>query len=489
MYRACGSFSVVLMVLTLGTAVGAADGWAEPAAEQTASPEGTGAAISWPTDYGQAVRDAMADGKMVFVLFYRPAEKVLGDYFQSEVLGDPAVAEKLREHVCVRLPLDVKIRLGGREVGLLEHTAFRRMHGREGVAIVDFAHRDASYYGHVVSALPFTEDHCYSAGQMLIVLGLPPGTDAQRTRVFAARAAMVQSTPGKGSSTGRDRQPALESEPAVEGDGESAGESSSRVAWMTDYGEALAEAEREGKMLFVYFHGRPGDPRCARFETKTLGDPAVCKRLQAYVCVRLPLDSGIRFKGRPTVLLGHDSFREMLGSPGVVIVDFANRDARHYGCVVSTFPMAGKLRYTAEWMAVILDLPPGTLTQRTLIYAVRIHPDRPASTSGRLDAYLVKEAESHSRYQARIRLQGHHHWEKRFHRINAELPRGLMACEVCAESWPGENLVEAAIECVRCWRYSSGHWSAVRAMHPVYGYDMKRGPNGIWYATGVFGRG
>jgi hypothetical protein len=60
---------------------------------------------------------------------------------------------------------------------------------------------------------------------------------------------------------------------------------------------------------------------------------------------------------------------------------------------------------------------------------------------------------------------------------------------VCAESWPGENLVEAAIECVRCWRLSSGHWEAVRTQHTVYGYDMKRGSNDVWYATGIFGRG
>jgi hypothetical protein len=139
-------------------------------------------------------------------------------------------------------------------------------------------------------------------------------------------------------------------------------------------------------------------------------------------------------------------------------------------------------------MAVILDLPSGTLTQRTLIYAVRTHPDRPASTEGAFDVYLASEAQSHSEHQARIRLQGHHNWGHRFHRINGKLPHGLLACEVCAESWPGENLVEAAVECVRCWRLSSGHWSAVRAKHAVYAYDMKRGSNGVWYATGVFGR-
>ncbi len=106
-----------------------------------------------------------------------------------------------------------------------------------------------------------------------------------------------------------------------------------------------------------------------------------------------------------------------------------------------------------------------------------------------MNATLVKEAESHSQHQARIRLQGHHQWNTRFHRINAKLPAGLTASEVCAESWAGENLVEAAVECVRCWRLSSGHWSAVRGRHRYYGYDMKRGENGVWYATGIFSRG
>jgi hypothetical protein len=83
-------------------------------------------------------------------------------------------------------------------------------------------------------------------------------------------------------------------------------------------------------------------------------------------------------------------------------------------------------------------------------------------------------------------LQGHHNWETRFVRITSTLDV-LSAREVCAESWPGEHLLEAAVECVRCWRLSDGHWSAVNAYQPMFGYDMKRGRNGIWYATGIFG--
>ncbi|HEV3021182.1 MAG TPA: hypothetical protein VGX76_01895, partial [Pirellulales bacterium] len=161
----------------------------------------------------------------------------------------------------------------------------------------------------------------------------------------------------------------------------------------------------------------------------------------------------------------------------------------HYGYVVSALPFVpGKFyRFRPHHLAVVLDLPPGTLTQRTMVFAVRIHPESPASTKGELDPVLAQEAKSHSAYQAQIRVQGHHHWERRFPRLSRLLPRGLRAQEVVAESWPHEGLVDAAVDCVDSWRQSSGHWSAVRAHQPRFGYDIQRGGNGIWYATGLFG--
>ena len=262
------------------------------------------------------------------------------------------------------------------------------------------------------------------------------------------------------------------------------------ISWHTDYDRAMAVAKERGKMLLIFFHDPQKSERFDRFQAETLDHPAVRKRLQDYVCARLPLETKIVVDGEELALLEHKAFQEMLGKPGMAILDFAaHPEDKTYGYVVSTFPLTKRLWYGPKQMQVILGLPPGTLTQRTLIYAVRTHPDRPASTDGKIDPNLLKEAESHSRHQARIRRQGHHRWAARFPRINALLPRGLTAREVCAESWPGENLVEAAIECVRCWRLSSGHWSAVRARQRLYGYDMKRGGNGIWYATGVFGGG
>ncbi|MEN6558508.1 MAG: thioredoxin family protein [Thermoguttaceae bacterium] len=258
--------------------------------------------------------------------------------------------------------------------------------------------------------------------------------------------------------------------------------------WRNDYAKATAEAERRGRILLIYFCDDCGQQACSRFKADVLDDAQVRRKLKDYVCVQLPVDAKIRVDGKPVTLLEHPAFQEMLGQPGIAIVDFRHDDPKLRGAVVSMFPITDRLQYTPEQMAIILDLPPGTLTQRTLIYAVRIHPDHPASvTTGLLNSDLLEEASEHAQYQADLGVQGHQYWESRFQRIISRLPGGGTAREVCAESWPGENLVEAAIECVRCWRLSDGHWSAVSAPNRFFGYDMKRGRNGVWYATGIFG--
>jgi hypothetical protein len=257
--------------------------------------------------------------------------------------------------------------------------------------------------------------------------------------------------------------------------------------WSSDYDESMRAAERQDKMLLVYFCDACGDGPCNRFKTQTLDDEQVRRKLLDYVCVQVPRSAKITVGGKGVTLLEHPAFREMLGRPGVAVVDFRSSDPKLRGMVVSTFPITERLWYTPQQMSVILNLPPGTLTQRTLIYAVRIHPEQPASTDSQSSTELLSEAQSHSQYQAEIGRQGHHFWASRFQRIIARLPGGLSAREVCAESWPGQNLVEAAIECVRCWRLSEDHWSAVRSSNRCFGYDMKCGSNGVWYATGIFG--
>ena len=263
--------------------------------------------------------------------------------------------------------------------------------------------------------------------------------------------------------------------------------------WQTDYGQAVRQAIDEHKMLVIYFEGPKGCLYCRKFEDQTLADPQIREQLGKFVALRLPSSAQITVDGKHVSLLGHPAFAEMLRRPGVAILDMTDQKSRHFHHVVSVLPFTSHRFATSSYasklaVSTLLTLPPGSLTQRTMVFAVRMHPEAPASSQGAIDPALTSEALSHSSYQATIGLQGHHHWDARFQRINGKLPSGLMAQEVVAESWPGENLVEACEDCVHSWRQSPGHWGVVRSWHPRFGYDIKRGRNGIWYATGIFGR-
>ena len=396
--------------------------------------------VKWETDYASSMDAAERQG-LTMVVYIGEKDNTQCRRFDTEVARDPDTIWRLNQCCCVRLPLDAAIISGGEKIRLLEHPAFAELEGGPGLVFFDFAEASEAP-GSVLRTLPFRSDQ---------------RVETQDFKFLGNR-------------------PIVEPAPAEP------------FEWMSDYADATAKAEAERRMLLIYFQKPDGSGGCAQFEAETLSNAEVRKGLDSCVCLKLAHDAKVNIEGVETVLLKHPSFQEMVGLPGIAIIDFADAEASYYGQVVSTFPFLGGKAYDPFKMAVILNLPPGELTQRTLIYAVRTHPDAPRSTSGKLDLYLVSEAESHSVHQARIRLQGHHSWESRFHKINRHLPGGLLATEVCAESWPGENLLEAAIDCVHCWRQSSGHWRSVKTAHPLFGYDIRRGSNGIWYATGIFGK-
>jgi hypothetical protein len=260
------------------------------------------------------------------------------------------------------------------------------------------------------------------------------------------------------------------------------------IHWFTDYAQAIQQAKAEKKLLFIFFYNTGKDRARDTFERDVLGGKIVAEAAGRFVWAKLPVDAQCTSDGKKLRLLEHRAFYHMHGRQGVAIIDYANTGTKHYGYVVSSFPFTPGKYYRADVVKIILGLPPGTITQRTMVFAVRMHPERPRSTTGQPHHVLLEEAESHSAHQASIQLQGHHAWDSRFHRINARLNGQITAQEVVAESWGGETLVDACMECVNNWRQSSGHWDAVRSSHACFGYDIKRGRNGVWYATGIFGR-
>jgi hypothetical protein len=271
----------------------------------------------------------------------------------------------------------------------------------------------------------------------------------------------------------------------------------SPLAWYDDYAEACKAARQSSQMMVIVFCDDRHPDAYGDYIKHLEGSERFAKAADNFVLCKLPTNfevvlsaqnEGVDEDNRPRIkLLSHPAFAEMQSRPGIAVLDYTREKSPHYGRVVNIYPFKSRF-LPADRLLTMVNLPQGSLTQRTMIFAVLSHPERPASVQGQFAPELADESERHSRHQANIRVQGHHQWESRFHRINARLGRGLTAQEVVAESWPGQDLMEAAEECVHSWRQSSGHWDAVRRRHTVFAFDIKRGGNGIWYATGLFGR-
>lgn len=297
---------------------------------------------------------------------------------------------------------------------------------------------------------------------------------------------------------------------------------SGEISWMDDYEKAIQTAKDSSKNLLIYFvaetdsskllneteekfvpygksqirqiaHVTPSMQRplpiaeaCRNFERQTRENAELVEKLGDYVLLKLPLDATTKTDdGKEKEILSLPEYAEMLNLPGFAVLDFTHENEPYYGEPVGILPFVRAKIPTVEQTSVFLALPPGTLTQRTLIYAVRTHPERPLSAEGEGQAVLFKEARDHSAYQAKVRVLGHQNFGARTQRIASAL-NCIGASEVCAQSWSNEGLYEGAIGCVRSWRTSPAHWKGVKAPNRYYGYDMVRGTNGVWYATGLF---
>ena len=107
--------------------------------------------------------------------------------------------------------------------------------------------------------------------------------------------------------------------------------------------------------------------------------------------------------------------------------------------------------------------------------------------TGRLHPTLQQAAEQHAAYQAQVQVQGHQGWETRVAQSRGQMPDCHTFKEVVNESWPGLETNAAAYEMYRSWKLSAGpDWSAVNGRCHYYGYAMRLGSNGVWYACGIF---
>ena len=260
----------------------------------------------------------------------------------------------------------------------------------------------------------------------------------------------------------------------------------SGLEWRTDYNKAYQAAKRSKRMLLINLTSSSTNNVQASVDKYIATNANVQKKLQNVERLRLPIEAEITVGGKAQRLTSFAAFSQLQGGAGFVLLDLKNEGTDHYGHAVNVLPYSsGKFyHWQNNHLSVILDLPAGTLTQRTMIWAVRTHPEAPQSTYGTHHPTLASGAASHSNYQASLGQQGHQNFGSRFNHLSGAT--GGPVSEVVAESWPGQNMIDSCIDCVRSWRGSSGHWRGVSGRHRAFGYDIRRGRNGIWYGTGIF---
>jgi hypothetical protein len=249
---------------------------------------------------------------------------------------------------------------------------------------------------------------------------------------------------------------------------------------INDYAVALETARAQQAILLVSIEPtsqrQKDDPVARQLARSSLRDRFTGSGVSWIFC-RLGMDEG----GRE--LIKTASLQALRHGPGICVID--QMAGRWQGRVVTVLPRTpGKYYDFRETdLELLPDLPRGSLTQRSLVLAVRRHPEGPQSTCGSCDDVLATAATSHSVLQASLMRQGHHDWQKRSRQLTGGSGG---ASEVCAESWPDQDLLDSCVDCVACWRQSEGHWQVVSSPQTAFGYDIRRGNNGIWYATGIF---
>src|SRR5437588_1293964 len=144
--------------------------------------------------------------------------------------------------------------------------------------------------------------------------------------------------------------------------------------WNASSEKAMDLAIKEKKDLVIYFRAR-GEL------DDVLGHADVVNKLKNFVCLKIPTD----YKVADKRLLDYPVLSDMLGKPGLAVVSCHDKKLPTFATVISVHPVtASRYRwvpaYGVEQVKFTLELPPAaTLSQRSMIYAVRVHPEVPQS--------------------------------------------------------------------------------------------------------------
>lgn len=269
---------------------------------------------------------------------------------------------------------------------------------------------------------------------------------------------------------------------------------SEELGWHRDYLTAYREAAEQKRYLLMLF--QESTLKGSSLSSSAMFAPSMRPMLEQFSRVELPLDATLPRKTDseeeeveqqsdvPELLLEHRSFRHLGVRPGLAIVDLTDPESADYARVVSVIPLPKDGAITDLDLMLALDLPTGSISQRTLLFTIRRTIPDTSLSMREFSSDLIELAHRNCRYMAHAGQLGSFDEDFRQQKVTetfgpqAELKQLLYATEAEA------TIHDAALQAVESWIQSPESFDVLNGPAQTTGMDMFQDPeSGRWYVT------
>ncbi len=265
------------------------------------------------------------------------------------------------------------------------------------------------------------------------------------------------------------------------------------LKWHSDYIAAYVEASQKKRYLLMLFRDAiaGGEPLASIDDVFA---PSMRPILEQFSRVELPLNAVMPIladknndsqkKGLPNLLLKHRSFRHLGTQPGIAVVDLTNRSSPNYARVVTVLPLPESGQFQNGSLTLALNLPKGTISQRTLLFAIRSTVPDSSLSMREFNSTLVELAHRNSRYMSSAGQTGSFDQETRQQRIEQEFGPQAELKQLVFATDSEATIHEAALQAVTKWIETSESFDVLDAPATEMGMDMFQNfESGRWFVT------
>ena len=258
------------------------------------------------------------------------------------------------------------------------------------------------------------------------------------------------------------------------------------LIWHQDYLAGYQQAMQEKRPLLMQFRDI-SEPDVSESRIAGFGASELQPLLENFVRVSMPVGSivpGQTTGQAPSRLLDHRSFRHLNGKAGVVIIDLTEPSAANFARVVSALPLPSDGRFSPEILSKLLQLPAGSIGQRTLLLSIRTATSAPDFTVGEQQPLLNQLANRNARLMAQAEIVGSYEQGGRVAAITEAFGTEAKIGELLYATEGTSTVQEAAIGAVRQWLSTPADKALMSRPATAYGIELFQSQTSQrWFAT------